>query len=198
MVRKMNGWMDGYQYSHSLTCWEELEPDKPGTVPSAAGVHAHVVGAVAGVDESSDSDAEQEGPQKLIRKVSTSGQLRSKTSIKEGLLLKQTSSFQRWKKRYFKLRGRTLYYAKDAKSLIFDEVDLSDASVAESSTKNVNNSFTVITPFRKLILCAENRKEMEDWISSLKSVQSREHYETAQFNVEHFSGMHNWYACSHA
>uniref|UniRef100_A0A8C7CPP9 Diacylglycerol kinase n=1 Tax=Oncorhynchus kisutch TaxID=8019 RepID=A0A8C7CPP9_ONCKI len=164
-------------------------------------IHAHVVGAVGGsgaVDESSDSEGEQEGPQKLIRKVSTSGQLRSKTSVKEGLLLKQTSSFQRWKKRYFKLRGRTLYYAKDAKSLIFDEVDLSDASVAESSTKNVNNSFTVITPFRRLILCAENRKEMEDWISSLKSVQSREHYETAQFNVEHFSGMHNWYACSHA
>ncbi|XP_060909634.1 diacylglycerol kinase eta isoform X2 [Labrus mixtus] len=175
------------------------EPEKGPA--SAAGIHAHVVGAVAGsgaADESSDSDAEQEGPQKLIRKVSTSGQIRSKTSIKEGLLLKQTSSFQRWKKRYFKLRGRTLYYAKDAKSLIFDEVDLSDASVAESSTKNVNNSFTVITPFRRLILCAENRKEMEDWISSLKSVQSREHYETAQFNVEHFSGMHNWYACSHA
>uniref|UniRef100_A0A670JE69 Diacylglycerol kinase n=1 Tax=Podarcis muralis TaxID=64176 RepID=A0A670JE69_PODMU len=149
-------------------------------------------------DESSDSEGEHEAPQKLIRKVSTSGQIRSKTSIKEGLLLKQTSSFQRWKKRYFKLRGRTLYYAKDSKSLIFDEVDLSDASVAESSTKNVNNSFTVITPFRRLILCAENRKEMEDWISSLKSVQSREHYEAAQFNMEHFSGMHNWYACSHA
>uniref|UniRef100_A0A8C1XZQ0 Diacylglycerol kinase n=1 Tax=Cyprinus carpio TaxID=7962 RepID=A0A8C1XZQ0_CYPCA len=129
---------------------------------------------------------------------SCSASLFLQTSVKEGLLLKQTSSFQRWKKRYFKLRGRTLYYAKDAKSLIFDEVDLSDASVAESSTKNVNNSFTVITPFRRLILCAENRKEMEDWISSLKSVQSREHYETAQFNVEHFSGMHNWYACSHA
>ncbi|XP_043987283.1 diacylglycerol kinase eta isoform X3 [Gambusia affinis] len=190
---------DVYTYSRSPV-WEELEPEK-GTVLSAAGVHAHVVGAVAGsgaAEESSDSEAEQEGPQKLIRKVSTSGQIRSKTSIKEGLLLKQTSSFQRWKKRYFKLRGRTLYYAKDAKSLIFDEVDLSDASVAESSTKNVNNSFTVITPFRRLILCAENRKEMEDWISSLKSVQSREHYETAQFNVEHFSGMHNWYACSHA
>uniref|UniRef100_A0A8C9SH29 Diacylglycerol kinase n=1 Tax=Scleropages formosus TaxID=113540 RepID=A0A8C9SH29_SCLFO len=156
------------------------------------------VGGPAAVDESSDSEGEQEGAQKLIRKVSTSGQIRSKTSVKEGFLLKQTSSFQRWKKRYFKLRGRRLYYAKDAKSLIFDEVDLSDASVAESSTKNVNNSFTVITPFRRLILCAENRKEMEDWIGSLKSVQSREHYETAQFNVEHFSGMHNWYACSHA
>ncbi|KAM3837246.1 diacylglycerol kinase eta [Vipera latastei] len=149
-------------------------------------------------EESSDSEGEPEGPQKLIRKVSTSGQIRSKTSIREGLLLKQTSSFQRWKRRYFKLRGRTLYYAKNSKSLIFDEVDLSDASVAESSTKNVNNSFTIITPFRRLILCAENRKEMEDWITSLKSVQSREHYEAAQFNVEHFSGMHNWYACSHA
>ncbi|CAL8266672.1 unnamed protein product [Lota lota] len=188
-----------YHYTRS-PAWEELDPERESAF--AAGIHANVVGvAVAGsgaADESSDSEAEQEGPQKLIRKVSTSGQIRSKTSIKEGLLLKQTSSFQRWKKRYFKLRGRTLYYAKDAKSLIFDEVDLSDASVAESSTKNVNNSFTVITPFRRLILCAENRKEMEDWISSLKSVQSREHYETAQFNVEHFSGMHNWYACSHA
>lgn len=140
-------------------------------------------------------------------------------------------------------------------SLIFDEVDLSDASVAETSTKNINNSFTVrevwgcphapppqhpagrhrrplptelwgtpqrdpvlrevapvavcrlrwrllswglagrgaasqgdtgtwllqvITPFRKLILCAENRKEMEDWISALKSVQKWEIHEVTQ------------------
>uniref|UniRef100_A0A8C9TKL0 Diacylglycerol kinase n=1 Tax=Scleropages formosus TaxID=113540 RepID=A0A8C9TKL0_SCLFO len=145
-------------------------------------------------EESSDSDGEQEGTShKLIRKVSTSGQIRK--SVKEGHLLKQSSSFQRWKRRYFKLRGRTLYYAKDSKSLIFDEVDLSDASVAETSTKNINNSFTVITPFRKLMLCAESRKEMEEWIGALKSVQKWESYE---FNVEHFSGMHNWYACSHA
>uniref|UniRef100_A0A8B9HX31 Diacylglycerol kinase n=1 Tax=Astyanax mexicanus TaxID=7994 RepID=A0A8B9HX31_ASTMX len=145
---------DEYQCSRS-PAWEELQEPRGAAAPPGA------VGGAGPADESSDSEGEQEGPQKLIRKVSTSGQIRSK-------------------------------------SLIFDEVDLSDASVAESSTKNVNNSFTVITPFRRLILCAENRKEMEDWISSLKSVQSREHYETAQFNVEHFSGMHNWYACSHA
>jgi len=29
--------------------------------------------------------------------------------------MKQTSSFQRWRRRYFKLKGRTLYYAKDTK-----------------------------------------------------------------------------------
>ncbi|XP_034792528.1 diacylglycerol kinase eta isoform X1 [Pan paniscus] len=192
--------------------WEEPESERmagaggqhhpPGAAGgAAAGAGAAVTSAAASAgpgEDSSDSEAEQEGPQKLIRKVSTSGQIRTKTSIKEGQLLKQTSSFQRWKKRYFKLRGRTLYYAKDSKSLIFDEVDLSDASVAEASTKNANNSFTIITPFRRLMLCAENRKEMEDWISSLKSVQTREPYEVAQFNVEHFSGMHNWYACSHA
>ncbi|XP_023693001.1 diacylglycerol kinase delta-like isoform X2 [Paramormyrops kingsleyae] len=147
-------------------------------------------------DESSDSDGEQEETsQRLIRKVSTSGQVRAKKCVKEGFLLKQTSSFQRWKRRYFKLRCRTLYYAKDSKSLIFDEVDLSNASVAETGTKNINNSFTVITPFRKLMLCAATRKEMEDWIGALKSVQKWESYE---INMDHFSGMHNWYACSHA
>ncbi|XP_063093143.1 diacylglycerol kinase delta isoform X2 [Cavia porcellus] len=114
------------------------------------------------------------------------------------MLTKQNNSFQRSKRRYFKLRGRTLYYAKTAKSIIFDEVDLTDASVAESSTKNVNNSFTVITPCRKLILCADNRKEMEDWIAALKTVQSREHFEPTQYSMDHFSGTHNWYACSHA
>lgn len=101
----------------------------------------------------------------------------------------------------------------------------------------VRGSLQVITPFRKLILCAENRKEMEDWIGALKSVQKWEIHEVGQpwargvespevgssgagwgvkeggpegadgagcapqatqFNMEHFSGMHNWYACSHA
>uniref|UniRef100_A0AAR2IP37 Diacylglycerol kinase n=1 Tax=Pygocentrus nattereri TaxID=42514 RepID=A0AAR2IP37_PYGNA len=120
------------------------------------------------------------------------------TVLKEGQLMKQTNSFQRWKRRYFKLRGRTLYYAQTAKSIIFDEVDLTDASVAESSTKNVNNSFTIITPCRRLILCAENRKEMEEWMAALKSVQNREHFESTQYSMDHFSGLHNWYACSHA
>uniref|UniRef100_A0A8D0A2Y1 Diacylglycerol kinase n=1 Tax=Sander lucioperca TaxID=283035 RepID=A0A8D0A2Y1_SANLU len=101
-------------------------------------------------------------------------------------------------RRYFKLRGRTLYYAQTDKSIIFDEVDLSDASVAESSTKNVNNSFTVITPCRRLILCADNRKEMEEWMAALRCIQNRHNYESTQYSMDHFSGTHNWYACSHA
>ncbi|KAK9878469.1 hypothetical protein WA026_022110, partial [Henosepilachna vigintioctopunctata] len=47
-------------------------------------------------------------------------------TIKEGYLLKQTSSFQRWGRRFFKLKGRSLYYAKDSK------VANSNASVIHS------------------------------------------------------------------
>uniref|UniRef100_A0A8C3T8R6 Diacylglycerol kinase n=1 Tax=Chelydra serpentina TaxID=8475 RepID=A0A8C3T8R6_CHESE len=74
-------------------------------------------------------------------------------SVKEGLLLKQTSSFQRWKRRYFKLRGRTLaptFFVISAKS-----------------------------HFPHLLM-------RMSWDCA------------TQFNMEHFSGMHNWYACSHA
>ncbi|XP_021532537.2 diacylglycerol kinase delta isoform X5 [Aotus nancymaae] len=39
---------------------------------------------------------------------------------------------------------------------------------------------------------------MEDWIAALKTVQNREHFEPTQYSMDHFSGMHNWYACSHA
>uniref|UniRef100_A0A8C8HUF5 Diacylglycerol kinase n=1 Tax=Oncorhynchus tshawytscha TaxID=74940 RepID=A0A8C8HUF5_ONCTS len=53
----------------------------------------------------------------------------------------------------------------------------------------------IITPCRRLILCADNRKEMEDWMSAQKSVQNREHFEV-RARSEH--GPLLWYACSHA
>lgn len=118
--------------------------------------------------------------------------------VKEGCLLKQTSSFQRWKKRYFRLKPRKLYYAKDTKSVIFEEIDLTELSVAECSTKNANHSFQIITPFRRLVLCAETRKEMEDWISALKSVCNKDFYEGTEHQQDFLSGQHNWYVTSHA
>ncbi|XP_046891059.1 diacylglycerol kinase delta-like isoform X3 [Hypomesus transpacificus] len=39
---------------------------------------------------------------------------------------------------------------------------------------------------------------MEDWMAALKSVQNRDPFESTQYSMDHFSGMHNWYACSHA
>ncbi|GBM29824.1 Diacylglycerol kinase delta [Araneus ventricosus] len=117
--------------------------------------------------------------------------------IKEGYLMKQIGSFQRWRRRYFKIKPRKLYFAKDSKSAIFEEVDLTDLSIAECSIKNVNHSFEVITPFQKLILCTESRREMEDWITAFKNVSNKDFYEGTD-NQEFLSGQHNWCITNHA
>ncbi|XP_032237664.2 diacylglycerol kinase eta isoform X2 [Nematostella vectensis] len=117
--------------------------------------------------------------------------------IKEGHLMKQTGSFQRWKRRYFKLReGSKLFYAKRNDDTIFNEIDLQDVSVAECSIRNVNNSFTVITPFRSLVLCADSRQEMEEWLGCLKSSNKKRSSQSDL--LDQISGLHNWYSCAHA
>ncbi|KAL0281549.1 UNVERIFIED_CONTAM: hypothetical protein PYX00_002500 [Menopon gallinae] len=65
-------------------------------------------------EESSESENESDSVKPFVRKLSTNRNIKSSAAIKEGYLLKQTS-FQRWRRRYFRLKGRTLYYAKDAK-----------------------------------------------------------------------------------
>ena len=37
--------------------------------------------------------------------------------------------------------------------------------------------FQVITPFRNLVLCAESRKDMEEWITALKTSSKKEYFE---------------------
>ncbi|XP_059351819.1 diacylglycerol kinase eta-like isoform X4 [Daphnia carinata] len=148
-------------------------------------------------DDSSESDGETEPAKSFHRRFSTNKNIKSSVCTREGFLMKQTSSFQRWRRRYFKLKGRTLYYAKDTKSVIFDEISLPDLSVAECSTKNANHSFQVITPFRSLVLCAESRREMEEWITALKAAANKEYYDSADHH-DFLSGRHNWYATSHA
>ncbi|KAL5005462.1 hypothetical protein ScPMuIL_018918 [Solemya velum] len=148
-------------------------------------------------DDSSESEVEEEHAKVFHRRISTNKEIKSSACIKEGFLMKQMN-FQRWKKRYFKLKGRRLYYAKDTKSVVYDEIELTDLSVAECSTKNINHSFQVITPFRNLVLCAESRREMEEWIMALKNAGNKEYYEDNASQREMMSGQHNWYACSHA
>ena len=37
----------------------------------------------------------------------------------------------------------------------------------------------VITPFRSLVLCADTRREMEEWIAALKAAASKEYYDVS-------------------
>ncbi|XP_065056573.1 diacylglycerol kinase eta-like isoform X2 [Rhopilema esculentum] len=132
------------------------------------------------------------------RRYSTAGTLESiEECIKEGFLLKQHGSFQRWKPRYFRLYPKQLFYAKSPSSAIFHEIDVSEISLAETSVNNVNNSFKVIASHCSLVLCAEKRKEMEEWINAFKVAASsiaRTHSEL----TDRLSGEHHWYSSTHS
>ncbi|XP_037089650.1 diacylglycerol kinase delta-like [Pollicipes pollicipes] len=158
------------------------------------------VQAVASVGEdSSDSDDETEPAKTFHRKISTNKDIKCSVCTKEGYLMKQTSSFQRWKRRYFKLKGNKLYYAKDTKYEVFDEVELIDLSIAESGAKpGGGHCFQVITAFRCLALRAETRREMEEWTAALKSASKRQFYEGMDHLHSLLSGQHNWHVMSHA
>jgi len=52
----------------------------------------------------------------------------------------------------------------------------------------------VITPTRSFVLGAETRREMEDWLTALKTASSREFFEPGLLDQNDFlAGHHNWY-----
>ncbi|XP_068156748.1 diacylglycerol kinase eta isoform X4 [Drosophila tropicalis] len=154
-----------------------------------------------GDETESESEIEMEPARIFQRRMSTKRNNNLAAIIKEGFLLKHTWSFQRWRRRYFRLKRNSLFYAKDEKCDVFDEIDLSDLCYFECGIKNVNHSFQIITPTRSLVLCAETRREMEDWLGSLKTATAPQRPRGDSFLIEQhdiLSNHHHWYATSHA
>ncbi|KJE88393.1 diacylglycerol kinase kappa [Capsaspora owczarzaki ATCC 30864] len=111
--------------------------------------------------------------------------------VKEGYLKKYTTKVQGWKRRYYTLRGSTLFVSQAQSEAVYDRVELiANVSVAESSSKNKGHSFKIITETRKITLLAESRKEMEDWIRALKG---------ARITAYSIVGAqdHNWYLATY-
>ncbi|XP_016008754.2 diacylglycerol kinase kappa [Rousettus aegyptiacus] len=118
-----------------------------------------------------------------------------KKILKEGPLLKNCNSFKRWKLRYFLVRGQRLCFAHHPAFARFETIDLSQVALAETSCRNISHSFCVITPQRKVILAAPNRKDMEEWINVIKTVQQGEICKIpAAENNPFLVGMHYWYS----
>ncbi|XP_044091395.1 diacylglycerol kinase kappa [Neovison vison] len=118
-----------------------------------------------------------------------------KKILKEGPLLKNCNSFKRWKLRYFLVRGQRLCFAHHPAFARFETIDLSQVALAESSYRNLCHSFCVITPQRKVTLAAPNRKDMEEWINVIKTVQQGEIRKIpAAENNPFLTGMHYWYS----
>ncbi|XP_017057132.1 LOW QUALITY PROTEIN: diacylglycerol kinase eta [Drosophila ficusphila] len=154
-----------------------------------------------GDESESESEIETEPARLFQRRMSTKCTNNLAAIIKEGFLLKHTWSFQRWRRRYFRLKRNMLFYAKDEKCDVFDDIDLSDLCYFECGIKNVNHSFQIITPTRSLVLCAESRREMEDWLGSLKTATAPQRPRGDSFLIEQhdiLSNHHHWYATSHA
>ncbi|XP_039231591.1 diacylglycerol kinase eta isoform X11 [Drosophila yakuba] len=154
-----------------------------------------------GDESESESEIETEPARLFQRRMSTKCTSNLTAIIKEGFLLKHTWSFQRWRRRYFRLKRNMLFYAKDEKCDVFDDIDLSDLCYFECGIKNVNHSFQIITPTRSLVLCAESRREMEDWLGSLKTATAPQRPRGDSFLIEQhdiLSNHHHWYATSHA
>ncbi|XP_042639221.1 diacylglycerol kinase kappa [Orycteropus afer afer] len=77
----------------------------------------------------------------------------------------------------------------------FETIDLSHVALAEGSSRNLCHSFCVITPQRKVTLAASNRKDMEEWINVIKTVQQGEIRKIpAAENNPFLVGMHYWYS----
>ena len=55
----------------------------------------------------------------------------------------------------------------------------------------------MITPFRSLVLCGENRQDMDDWLGALKNATENQPQNDAGA-AEMLGGNHQWYATSHA
>ncbi|KAM5291029.1 diacylglycerol kinase kappa [Glossophaga mutica] len=118
-----------------------------------------------------------------------------KKILKEGPLLKSCNSFKRWKLRYFLVRGQRLCFAHHPAFAHFETIDLSQVALAETSCRNLCHSFCVITPQRKLILAAPTRKDMEEWINVIKTVQQGEIRKIPTVENNPFLvGMHYWYS----
>lgn len=55
-------------------------------------------------------------------------------------------------------------------------------------------AFQLITTTRSLVLCADSRREMEDWLSALKAASLREYYEPGLNDTQDFlANHHHWY-----
>ncbi|XP_029155939.1 diacylglycerol kinase eta isoform X3 [Nylanderia fulva] len=66
-----------------------------------------------------------------------------------------------------------------------------------SRQRRARSRFKVITPLRSLVLCGENRRDMEEWLNAIRTAtENRPQGDPG--TAELLGGNHQWYATSHA
>ncbi|KAI6657003.1 Diacylglycerol kinase delta-like [Oopsacas minuta] len=113
--------------------------------------------------------------------------------IKEGDLFKHSkTALKKGTYRHFKLYREALFYSRLKDETQDNLINIVGASIAERGTKNTSHTFSVITETRTLILSAESRREMEDWMRKMRSCAEMRIDKTDLYNTQTLSGLHNW------
>jgi len=91
-------------------------------------------------------------------------------SDKEGYLTKQGGSIKTWKRRWFVLKGKKLVYFKTRNDLeATGVIELEpDSFVKDEKDKKKRFMFSVGTSRRVFFMVADNEKDMQSWMESIK------------------------------
>ena len=141
---------------------------------------------------------EQEDSNKRLRGSRKGVYEKRKVVIKEGFLLKHSkTALKKGTYRNFKLYKDVLFYSRLKDETMSNRIEIIGASIAERGTRNSSHTFSVISEALTLILSAENRRDMEDWIRKMRSCAEKR-IEKEDLNVtQTLSGLHNWYLATH-
>jgi len=87
----------------------------------------------------------------------------------EGWLTKQSAWLKDWRRRYFILKGKSLFFCKSEYSAPHGMIDLASCTTVKSADMKARkkNSFEISTPDTTFLLYADTEKEKDDWIGSV-------------------------------
>ncbi|OZJ04394.1 hypothetical protein BZG36_02411 [Bifiguratus adelaidae] len=119
-----------------------------------------------------DIEEDEEDEDDAIDRASATADdvLHNEVPIRSGYLLKKGEKRRTWKKRWFVLRSTRLAYYKDSKEYeLLHNIEIEDIhSVGEVlGLKDKKYVFSIVTPRRTYYIQAEDRQDMEEWISAM-------------------------------
>lgn len=93
--------------------------------------------------------------------------------VRQGYLLRQSSKYKTWKKRWFVLRnGKLTCYKNEKEYVVISIIPLSETLDIIETEKPVSKShkycFKIMTECKEMILCAETEEECNNWVKDLQ------------------------------
>ncbi len=94
--------------------------------------------------------------------------------LKQGFLLKQGSKVKSWKRRWFILNtdGELAYFADQKAITPLDRLKVAGDHVTRVKDGKKQNCIAIESGKRRLLFCADNEDEYEDWVTVLQALGS--------------------------